>query len=202
MKENKGKGNVTVLSVGPERATEAIREALAMGADEAILIKTEEDYIDSLATAKALVEILKEMEYDLILFGKQAVDDDNLQVGPMVAELLDLPCITFVTELSLQDGKAIAKREIERKTEIVETLLPSIFTTEKGLNKPRYPSLSNIMRAERKTIQRKQISIYRPKTKIINMNYPHSQSVGKIMSECPDAISELVKLLREEAKVI
>lgn len=202
IKEKTGDGNVTIISVGSEKSTKAIRDALAMGADEAILIKTEDDYIDSLATAKALTEVLTQMDYDLILFGKQAVDDDNLQVGPMVAELLDLPCVTFIAELSLENGKAIAKREIEGGTEVIETSLPAVFTAEKGLNEPRYPSLRGIMMAKKKTIQQQQLSIEPAKIKVVSINYPPSRKAGKVVGEGTDAVPELVKLLREEAKVI
>ena len=202
IKEKKGEGTVSILSVGPERSVSAIRSALAMGADEAILIKTEDEYIDSTATAKALAEILKDLEYELILFGKQAVDDDNSQVGPMVAEILNLPCVTTVAELSLENGKAVAKHEIEGGTEVIETSLPAIFTAEKGLNEPRYPALRGIMMAKKKKIEEKQLSIDPAKIKIVNIEYPPSRKAGKIIGEGPDAIPELIRLLREEAKAI
>jgi electron transfer flavoprotein beta subunit len=202
IKERTGDGNVTVLSVGPERSVSALRNALAMGADDAILIKTDGQYIDSLATAKALAEALKEMQYDLILFGKQAIDDDNQQVGPMVADLLNLPCVTAVAELSINDGKGVAGREIEGGKEIVETSLPAIFTAEKGLNEPRYPALRGIMMAKKKTIAEKQIAINPAKIKIINLEYPPARKAGKIVGQGPDAVPELVRLLREEARAI
>jgi electron transfer flavoprotein beta subunit len=202
IKEKKGEGTVTILSLGPERSVSAIRNALAMGADDAILIKTDGQTIDSLATAKALAAALKEMEYDLILFGKQAIDDDNLQVGPMIADLLNLPCVTAIAELSIEDGKAVAEREIEGGKEIVETSLPAIFTAEKGLNEPRYPALRGIMMAKKKKIEEKQIAIDAAKIKIVNIEYPPSRKAGKIVGEGPDAVPELVKLLREEAKAI
>ena len=202
IKEKKGEGNIIILCMGPERSVSAIRSALAMGADEAILIKTEDEYIDSPATAKALAEVLTEMEYDLLLFGKQAVDDDNLQVGPMVAELLDLPCVTSVADLTLENGKALAKREIEGGTEVIETSLPAIFTAEKGLNEPRYPALRGIMMAKKKKIEEKQPAIDPAKIKIVTIEYPPSRKAGKIVGEGPDAVPELVKLLNEEANVI
>ena len=202
IKEKKGEGNITVLSVGPERSVSAIRSALAMGADEAILVKTEDEYFDSSATAKTLSEALKEMEYDLILFGKQAVDDDNLQVGPMVAELLELPCVTAIADLTLENGKAIAKREIEGGTEVIEASLPAVFSAEKGLNEPRYPALRGIMMAKKKKIEEKQATVDSAEIKIVNIEYPPSRKAGKVLGEGPDVVPELVKLLREEAKVI
>ncbi len=193
---------ITVISVGPERSTAAIRNAIAMGADEAVLIKTDDKYIDSLATANALVAVIKEMQFDLILFGKQAVDDDNLQVGPMVAELLNLPCVTFVSDLELAGNKATAKREIEGGIEVIETSLPAVLTAEKGLNEPRYPALRGIMLAKRKPVAEKSFAFEAAKIEIISMEYPPSRKGGKIVGQGSDAVPELVRLLREEAKII
>ena len=201
IKEKTSDGTITVISIGPERTVSAIRSALAMGADEAVLVKTDQA-LDSLATAKALTAVIKDMEYDLILFGKQGVDDDNLQVGPMVAELLQLPCVTFISELELGNGKATAKREVEGGFEVVEADLPAVFTAEKGLNEPRYPALRGIMMAKRKTITEKEVNIDSPKIEIINIEYPATREGGKIVGEGVEAVPELVRLLREEAKVV
>lgn len=202
IKEKKGEGVVTVLSVGPERVTSALRSALAMGADEAILIKTDDVYLDTTMTARALADVLKDMEFDLLLFGKQAVDDDSQHVGPMVAELIGMPCVTAITELSLAEGKATAKREIEGGTEVVEADLPAVMTAEKGLNVPRYPALRGIMMAKKKTIEEKNVDLVSALVNVVNMEYPPSRKGGKIVGEGPEAVAELVRLLREEAKVI
>lgn len=201
IKEKQGNTTVTVISVGIERTTSALRNALAMGADDAVLIKTDQ-VLDSLATAKALTAAIKEMPYDLILSGKQGVDDDNLQVGPMVAELLNIPCVTFISELKLENGKATARREVEGGMETIETSLPAIFTAEKGLNEPRYPALRGIMMAKKKTIQEKQMAIDSPKIQIVNIEYPPTRKGGKIVGQGADAVPELVRLLREEAKAV
>jgi len=201
IKERVGDTTVTVISVGPERTVSAIRSALAMGADEAVLVKTDQ-VLDSLATAKALAAAIKEMPYDLILSGKQGVDDDNLQVGPMVAELLNIPCVTYISELKLENGKATVKREVEGGMETVESALPALFTAEKGLNEPRYPALRGIMMAKKKTIQEKQIAIDSPKIQIVNIEYPPTRKGGRIVGQGVDAVPELVRLLREEAKAI
>lgn len=202
IKEKQGDTTVAVLSVGPERSVSAIRSALAMGADEAYLVKTDRTDLDSLAVAKALVSVISEMEYDLILFGKQAVDDDNLQVGPMVAELLNLPCSTFITELNLENGKATVKREFEGGTEVIETSLPVVFSAEKGLNEPRYPALRGIMMAKKKTINEKEANFDSPKISIKQIEYPPARKAGMIVGEGVEAVPELVRLLREEAKVV
>ncbi len=201
IKEKQGNTTVTVISVGPERTMSALRNALAMGADEAVLVKTDQA-LDSLATAKALVAAIKELPYDLILTGKQGVDDDSLQVGPMVAELLNIPCVTFISELKLENGKATVKREVEGGMEIVEATLPALFTAEKGLNEPRYPALRGIMMAKKKVIQEKQIAIDSPKIQIVNIEYPPTRKGGKIVGQGVDAVPELVRLLREEAKAV
>ncbi|MFZ5515700.1 MAG: electron transfer flavoprotein subunit beta/FixA family protein [Candidatus Zhuqueibacterota bacterium] len=202
IKEKKGDSTVTVISVGPERAVSAIRSALAMGADEAYLVKTDRADLDSLAVAKALVSVVKDMPHDLILFGKQAVDYDNLQVGPMVAEMLNLPCATFITELILDGGKAVVKREFEGGTEVIETSLPAVFTAEKGLNEPRYPALRGIMLAKKKTINEKTADFGSPKIAITQIEYPPSRKGGMIVGQGADAVPALVRLLREEAKVV
>lgn len=201
IKEKLGNTTVTVVSVGSERTVSAIRSALAMGADQAVLIKTDQ-VLDSLATAKALSAAIKEMPYDLILSGKQGVDDDNLQVGPMVAELLNIPCVTYISEVKLENGKATVKREVEGGMETVEAVLPAMFTAEKGLNEPRYPALRGIMMAKKKTIQEKQIAIDSPKIQIVNIEYPPTRKGGKIVGQGADAVPELVRLLREEAKAV
>lgn len=202
IKEKSGDAHVTVLSVGPERVVSALRSGLAMGADDAVLVKTGDEYLDSTMVAKALAEVLKEMEYDLLLCGKQGVDDDNLQVGPMVAELLGIACVTRVTELIVADGAIQATREIEGGAEKVEAPLPALVTAEKGLNEPRYPALRGIMMAKKKTIQEKIVNLDTPKLKIRGLEYPPSRQAGKIVGEGPEAVPELVKLLREEAKAI
>jgi electron transfer flavoprotein beta subunit len=202
IKEKNGDSTVTVISVGPERVTSALRSGLAMGADEAILIKTEDVPMDTSMAAKALADVLKDMAFDLLLCGKQAVDDDSQHVGPMVAEMLDLPCVTAITDLTLENGKAIAKREIEGGTEVVESSLPAVMTAEKGLNEPRYPALRGIMMAKRKTIEEKTVELNAAQTRVVNLEYPPSRKGGRIVGEGPDAVAELVRLLREEAKVI
>jgi electron transfer flavoprotein beta subunit len=202
IKEKSGNATVIALSAGPDRVVNALRSALAMGADDAVLVKTGDAYLDSLTIAKALADALKTMEYDLLLFGKQAVDDDSLQVGPMVAELLGLGCVTRVTQLTVADGTIQAKREIEGGAEIVIAKLPAAITAEKGLNEPRYPALKGIMAAKRKVIQEKQVTLGVPKLKIRALEYPPSRQAGKIVGEGAAAVPELVKLLREQAKAI
>ena len=140
LREKAGDGLVTVLSVGPEESKEILRTALAMGADEAVLLASPES-ADGLVIARALAEEIGDREYDLILFGKQAIDDDNMQVPAMVAELLRVPCASVVVQLQVEGRHVVAHREIEGGHEIVEFDLPAVVGAQKGLNEPRYPSL-------------------------------------------------------------
>lgn len=204
-KEAAGAGEVTILSLGPERSVEAIRTALAMGADKGVLLKIGEDeYTDALGVAKALAEELKSGDYKLIFCGKQAIDDDMAQVGPMLAELLDLPCVTVVTKVEVSGDKAVLTREIEGGKEIVEVKLPAIVACQKGLNEPRYASLPGIMKAKKKPLDIKDTKLGAANSEITKWEAPPQRPPGRVI-EGDDAAAKakaLVKALREEAKVI
>ena len=202
IKERTGEGEVVIVSVGEERAATAIRSCLAMGADRGILLKSETPFGDAYAAASALAAVLKEVEFDILFFGKQAVDDDNAQVSSLVAQMLDLPCVTVVTKLKLADGKAVAHREVEGGTELVETSLPAVFTAEKDLNQPRYASLKGIMTAKKKQIEEKEPHLGDAKVEVIEMLKPPPRPAGRVVGEGKEAVPELVHLLRDEAKVI
>src|SRR5260221_13511939 len=140
-KEKAGSGEVVIFCVGPAAAQETIRTALAMGADRGVLLQSDKIPADGYLTAQALAAELKTGSWDLILFGKMAIDDYNQQVGPMVAELLRRPCATAVAHLQLAAGEGTPQREVESGVEVVEFSLPAGLTTHKGLNEPRYPPL-------------------------------------------------------------
>src|SRR5213595_2143887 len=161
LKEKAETGDVVVIALGPPAAQETIRTALAMGADRGVLLQTAGFHPDGLETAKALAAELKNGAFDLILFGKMAIDDYNHQVGPMVAELLDLPCVTAIAHLDLTGDKkgGTAEREIEGGVEVVEFPLPAVLTADKGLNEPRYPALKGIMAAKKKPLDVKPASL-------------------------------------------
>jgi len=201
-REKAGAGEVAVICLGPAAAQETIRTALAMGADRGILLQTDAIPADGLETAKALAAELKDGGWDLILFGKMAIDDYNHQVGPMVAELLGLPCVTAVAHLALDGGKGVAEREIEGGIEVVEFPIPAVLTTDKGLNEPRYPALKGIMAAKKKPLEVKPVQLGAGGVEILAMTPPPERKDGKIVGEGPDAVPELVRLLREEAKVL
>ncbi len=201
-REKAGGGEVVVVSLGPDAAQETIRTALAMGADRGILLKADAIPADGLAVAKAIAAELKDGGYDLILLGKMAVDDSNHQVGPMVAELLGLPCVTTVAKLELEGGKGVAEREIEGGVEVVEFALPAVLTCEKGLNTPRYPALKGIMAAKKKPIEVKPAAFGAVRLTATALTLPAERAAGRIVGEGPEAVPELVRLLQHEAKVL
>jgi electron transfer flavoprotein beta subunit len=202
LKEKEGQGDVTVISLGPAVVQETLRKALSMGADRAIQLEAESIPFDGLAIAKALAAELGAGGYDLILFGKMAVDDYNHQVGAMVAEILELPCITTVAHLKIEGGNVEAEREIEGGIEVVTCSLPAVLTTDKGLNNPRLPSLKGIMAAKKKPLESKPVSLGAGSLELVGLSLPPERPAGKIVGEGPDAVPTLVNLLRTEAKVL
>jgi electron transfer flavoprotein beta subunit len=200
-KEKLGSGEVVVVTVGGDNCKETIRKALAMGVDSGVLLK-DENHRDSLDVAKALAEEIKAQGSQLIFMGKQSVDYDNSIVGQLTAELLEYNCVSVVVKLDMDGEKIIAEREIEGGREIVQTSLPVIITCQKGLNEPRYASLKGIMAAKKKTIEEKAIASYTPTSKVISMQLPPGKQPGRIIGSDASAVPELVRLLKEEAKVI
>lgn len=213
IKERKGAGTVRVVSVGPERARTGLRECLARGADEAVWIDSGDSrYLDALATAKALAAAAREGSYDFLWFGQKGVGYDESLVGPMVAELLDLPHVGNVVKLEIGDGKITAHREIEGAHEVVESTLPVVLTAQKGLAEPRYASLKGIMGAKKKPIAEKKLADLgipeadpaNAKTRWRKLELPPPRQACKLIpaDDPAAAAKELVRLLREEAKVI
>src|SRR3989454_5221998 len=201
LKEKHG-GEVTVLTLGPEKSTSVILKALALGADKAIHLKSENFPDDPSAVARAIAAELKSVEFDVLLFGKKGVDDDNQQVGQMVAELLGIPCVTQVVKLEVSDGKAVAHREVEGGSIQVETTFPAAFTAEKDLTIPRYASLRELVAARKKPILVKDVQLTMSSIEIVSIQNPPPRPPGKIVGKGVDAVPTLVKLLHEEAKVI
>lgn len=194
-------GAVTVFSLGGEDALKALRNSLAMGADEAVHIKSAGG-LDMVGTARALAEGLRGKGYDLIFAGKQAVDDDCGAIGPMVAEFLEISHASIVVKLEITDGKLTAHREIEGGIELLEMAMPALVTAQKGLNEPRYASLKGIMAAKKKTVTELAAIETQAKTEIVRLEYPPLRPPGKIVGTGTEAVPELLRLLREEAKVI
>jgi electron transfer flavoprotein beta subunit len=202
VKEKLGAGEVVAMSLGAQGVQSTLRNALAMGADRAIHLKADSAQPDPLMVAQALAAELKGLAPGMVWFGKQSVDDDQAQVGPMVAELLGLPCVTVVAHMELAGEKLTVEREIEGGREVVELTLPAVLTAEKGLNEPRYASLKGIMAAKKKPIEEKPASLGAPALEILSMSLPAGRAAGRVVGQGSAAVPELVRLLREEAKVI
>jgi electron transfer flavoprotein beta subunit len=195
------KCEVIVISAGSENNKESIRKALAMGCDQGILLKIDSS-ADSFAVSKILSDEIKSLGCELVFCGKQSVDYDNSIVGQLIAEKLNYSCVTVVVGLKIDGEKIIAEREVEGGREVVETELPAVITTQKGLNEPRYASLKGIMEAKKKVINEKIPGGIDNLTEVIKMYKPAQKNPGKIIGNDKSAVAELVRLLREEAKVI
>ena len=208
-------GAVTIVSMGGQKAVETIRTALAMGADKGVHINDPAaEGSDASATAKILAAAVKDIPFDLIIAGHRAVDEDNYQVAAGVAELLNIPQISMVIKAELLDGKIKCWRAIEGGTVAVEASLPALFTTQRGLNEPRYASLPGIMKAKKKPVDVKSIAdlgldpatvgAANRKVKIKKLNFPpERQAVKMVEGESAQAkAAELVRVLHEETKII
>ena len=202
LKEKAGSGEVVVLSLGPNQVQETLRKALSMGADRAIHLQADKIPFDSFAIATAIATELKDGAYDLILFGRLSPDSSNGATGTIVAELLDMACVTAISKLDVADGRGTAKRELEGAQEIVEFPLPAVLTIDEGLNTARYPSLKGIMAAKKKPLESKPAALGDPTVKIDKLDLPPERAAGKIVGEGAAAVPELIRLLQTEAKVL
>jgi len=201
LKEKAGAGETVVISLGGESSQETIRTALAMGIDRGVLLQSTGS-ADGLEVAKAIAAELGTGGYDLILFGKMAVDDYNHQVGVMVGELLGLPVISAVSSLTVENGAVSAEREVEGGVEVLGCQLPAVITADKGINTPRLPSLKGIMAAKKKPLESKPTSLGAGALTVTGLSLPAERQAGRIVGEGADAVPALVQLLRNEAKVI
>jgi electron transfer flavoprotein beta subunit len=202
VKEQLGAGEVVVVSLGGAAVQTTLRNALAMGADRALHLKCEVNAPDALAVAKALADAIRPLDAGLVWLGKQAVDDDGAQVGPMLATLLGRPCVSVLAKFELTGNVAKVEREIEGGRELVEVPLPAVFTTDKGLNEPRYASLKGIMAAKKKVIEERAVELGTPHLERLALELPPPRAGGRIVGEGVAAVPALVKALREEAKVL
>jgi len=210
LKEKHG-GEVTVISLGAPQAQDALLQALAMGADKAILV-TDDNLagMDEHGVAYVLSRVLGGLEFDLLLAGWRAVDDGSAQVAVRVAELLDLPQINVVTGLDIEGSRAVATRDIEGGSEVVEVPLPALVTAQKGLNEPRYPTMRGIMQAKKKPFQKLSLSDLgldaaqlAPQVKALSYYLPAPRAACRIIpGEAAEAARELCRLMRETMKVI
>ena len=189
------------VSIGPSQSQETIRTALAMGADRGILVESDEE-VQPLAVAKILKAVCEKENPDIVIVGKQAIDDDSNQTGQMLAALLDWPKATFASKLDLGDGSAQVTREIDGGLETIKVKLPMVMTTDLRLNEPRYASLPNIMKAKKKPIDTMSASDLgvdaAPRLKTLKVEEPAKREGGVKVAD----VAELVDKLKNEAKVI
>jgi electron transfer flavoprotein beta subunit len=192
---------IVAVSAGVTQCTETLRSALALGADRAILIETSET-LQPLAVAKLLAAVVKNESPDLVILGKQAIDDDSNQTGQMLAALTDMPQATFASKVVIADGKATVTREIDGGLETLSMSLPAVITTDLRLNEPRYATLPNIMKAKKKpldTTTPEALGVdVTPRLKTLKVIDPPSRKAGIIV---PD-VATLLEKLRNEAKVL
>ena len=192
---------VVVVSIGPAKSEETLRTALAMGADRAILVETD-DAVEPLAVAKILKGVVDAEEPGLIIVGKQAIDDDSNQTGQMLAALLGTAQATFASKIEIGDGKATVTREVDGGLQTIDVKLPAVVTTDLRLNEPRYASLPNIMKAKKKPLDKKSPADFgvstEPRLKVLKTEEPSGRKAGvKVKS-----VAELVEKLKTEAGVL
>ncbi|MBH9974400.1 MULTISPECIES: electron transfer flavoprotein subunit beta/FixA family protein [Bartonella] len=197
-----GRANeVVAVSVGPQAAQETLRTALAVGADRAILVTTD-DEIEPLSVAKVLKAVVDSEKPDMVFLGKQAIDDDSNQTGQMLAALLGWGQATFASKLELKDGEAIVTREVDGGLQTIAVKLPAVLTVDLRLNEPRYASLPNIMKARKKPIEQKTLSEFnissQPRLKILKVEEPQARKAGVKVKN----VAELVEKLKNDAGVL
>jgi len=201
IKEAKKADEIVVVSMGPKECQETLRSTLALGADRGLLMQTDED-LQPLAVAKLLKHVIEAESPDLVILGKQAIDDDSNQTGQMLSALMNWPQGTFASKVDLNDREVSVTREIDGGLETINLQLPAVITTDLRLNEPRYAKLPNIMKAKKKPLDIQQVSEtgidIKPRLTTLKVTEPKQRSAGiKVAS-----VEELVEKLRNEAKVI
>ncbi len=201
LKEAGVASEVVVISAGPTQCQETLRTALAIGADRAILVE-EDAELQPLAVAKILKALCEKEQAQIVILGKQAIDDDSNQVGQMLASLMDIPQATFASKVLIADGKANVTREVDGGLETIAISLPAVITTDLRLNEPRYVTLPNIMKAKKKTLELIKPSDLgvdiSPRLKTLKVEEPPKRTAGVMVAD----VAALVDKLKNEAKVI
>lgn len=202
LKEKGGVDEIIAVSVGPAQAQETLRTALAMGADRAILVRADDVRVEPLAVAKILKAVVAAEAPDLVILGKQAIDDDCNQTGQMLAALLGWPQGTFASALTIAEGKAEVVREVDGGLQTVSLTLPAVVTTDLRLNEPRYASLPNIMKAKKKPLEERSAAEFgvdtTPRLEVLRTAEPDARKAGVRVT----TVDELVDKLKNEAGVL
>lgn len=188
-------GEVTVLTVGSEKSQDVLRTALAMGADKAVILKTEESF-DSFFTAHNIAEHAKQLNPDLILLGRQSIDFDSFQTASTLAELLEMPAVSMVSKLTINGEKVECERDIEGGKEVLEASMPCVISAQKGLNLPRYPKLPDIMKAKKKPIDIIDAKPIAARTTVLDMQLPKSNRKGIILTDSDADIDKFIELIK------
>ncbi len=202
LRDAAGGGTVTVVCAGPPEASKELRTALAMGADAAVHLVAKAGTGDAAATAQALADAIRGRTFDAILCGKQATDEDDAAVGPMLAALLGLPSVAFVTSIEIAAGKATVKREIDGEVEVLEVDLPAVFTAQKGLAEPRLPGLKGIMAAKKKPLEERPLPPPPSATTTRSLGLPAGRKPCVKVPATKEGIQSLLKSLRTERGVL
>ena len=211
IKEKRGQGEVVAVSLGPDRVKEALRSCLAMGCDRAIHLNDPAwAAADTLVTARALAAVIEQESAQLVLCGRQAIDDDMGAVTAQLAELLGWPCAYWIMEETIDaDAKSVrAARQVEGGLEVFDLPLPAVLAAQKGLNEPRYPTLKGVMGAKKKEIKDLKASdlggaVEPPQLSVVGLQALPPRPPGRIIQgDVPTAVKELVRSLREDAKAI
>jgi electron transfer flavoprotein beta subunit len=191
-------GSATVLTLGPPAAAEQLRNALAMGIGAGILLETDGGEFDPAATAEAIVEVVRDRGFDLLLFGNEAADSGDYQVAVRVAAALDLPCVTGAKAIELDGGRAVARREASGGWEVFEVPLPAVISVKEGINLPRFPSLPGRLRAKKAELETHRPERRAPGLEKVRLVVPvEEQSSVEILGEGPGAAPRVVEVLRE-----
>jgi len=202
IKEQLGAGSVTVVTIGPKDAKKQLDDALARGADKAVLLSTTEWIWDGASTAAALAAWIKTVPCTLVLCGRQAVDSDNNQLPANLAARLGFACVTEVAKLTLEGGVFTAERDIEGAREVVTCKTPAVLSCQKGLNEPRYANLKGIMAAKKKPFVEQPAALPAKALEITSLVLPAARAAGRIVGNGADAVPALIQALRTEAKVL
>ncbi|PSQ18950.1 electron transfer flavoprotein subunit beta [Halobacteriales archaeon QS_8_69_26] len=194
-------GSTTALTLGPEEASEQLYTAIARGADEGVLLEAGDEEWRPTATARAIADAIEELErkFDLLLFGNESADTENYQVGPRVANELDVPCVTGIKDLEVTDGSAVAKREVTGGSEVYEVPLPAVVAVKEGINSPRYPSMRSRMRAKRQELTRMDPErVDGPTFERIRLEAPETdEGAAEVLGEGPEAAPAVVDVLED-----